>query len=66
LLKPLKLKKYKKLKTPAQMAPWNKAKYLRLAKGKHGKARNVWSIMVTIQLQGDRGRNKIAEPDARK
>lgn len=28
------------------MAPWKKAKYLRLAKGKHGKARNVWNIMV--------------------
>jgi large subunit ribosomal protein L20 len=28
------------------MTPWNKEKYLKLAKGKAGKARNVWSVML--------------------
>lgn len=28
------------------MAPWKKIKYLKLARGKRGKARNVFSIMV--------------------
>lgn len=32
--------------TKKKMAPWKKIKYLKLAKGKRGKAKNVFSIMV--------------------